>query len=145
MFCHIGEYISLDLFHFVNLTSSCLLTPWIPNCCRTERGKKGGGLYKGRKMKNTRGKTQRWTQDLCHVTSRSPKLVPTGGNQKSFKKRKQKRTEKMEATVNPKLRTYNHFPTRSYKFLPLYKCSVTGHSYSTVSFKSALKTPAFVL
>ena len=44
VFCRIVEYISLDLFHFVNLTSSCSLIPWIPNCCRTERGKTGGGL-----------------------------------------------------------------------------------------------------
>ena len=27
VFCHIGEYISLDLFCFVNLTSSCSLIP----------------------------------------------------------------------------------------------------------------------
>ena len=28
--CHIGEYISLDLFYSVNLTSSCSLMPWTP-------------------------------------------------------------------------------------------------------------------
>ena len=30
VFCCIGEYISLDLFYFVNLTSSCSLIPWLP-------------------------------------------------------------------------------------------------------------------
>ena len=29
----IGEYISLELFYFVNLISSCSLIPWIPHCC----------------------------------------------------------------------------------------------------------------
>ena len=28
VFHHIGEYISPDLFYFVNLTSSCSLSPW---------------------------------------------------------------------------------------------------------------------
>ena len=29
----ISQYISLDLFYFVSLTSSCSLIPWTPHCC----------------------------------------------------------------------------------------------------------------
>ena len=37
MFCRIGENISLDLFYFVNLTSSCSLIPWTPLCQFTSK------------------------------------------------------------------------------------------------------------
>ena len=43
VFRRIGEYISLELFFFVNLTSSCSLIPWIKHyvaifsCCSASR------------------------------------------------------------------------------------------------------------
>ena len=39
--CHIGEYISLELFYFVNLTSSCSLVPYIYIEREREREREG--------------------------------------------------------------------------------------------------------